>query len=280
MTKTWASQSLLRAPGLMFEVLPGTMHCMGAWGPAIFSDDTALDIRGDYRELLEDQVPDDEATRRVIEEYRHLDADEEHVLWLALATAQSQLGRLDDEVKTRALEVIDTERGLELWAEAGPKELQKRKDALAKLRTQVAGPQPARKAVRRPWRHETDLRPGDVLSYTASSGTMSLLRVARVDDHRVGAAPIIEWLDWTGRSLPAGWRLRRLKVRERERTVGPRTPDTFRVARHRKKDPDWSDSGFVFAARVPPRPGDEQAKAWSYLTWTGLGTTLEREMSR
>ena len=264
----------------MSEVLPGTMHCMGAWGPAIFSDDTALDIRGDYRELLEDQVPDDEATRRVIEDYRHLDADEEHVLWLALAAAQSKLGRLDDEIKARALEVIDTERGLGLWQEAGPTELQKRKNALAKLRTQLTGAQPARKAVRRPWRHETDLRPGDVLSYTASDGTMSLLRVARVDDERVGAAPIIEWLDWTGRSLPAGWRLRRLKVGEREGAMGPRRPATFRVARHRKKDPDWSDSGFVVAARLPPRPGDEQVNAWTYLMWRALGTTLEREMSR
>jgi Domain of unknown function (DUF4259) len=132
------------------------MHCMGAWGPAIFSDDTALDIRGDYRELLEDQVPDDEATRRGIEDYRHLDADEAHVLWLALAAAQSKLGRQGEEIKARALEVIDTERGLELWQEAGPKELRKRKNALAKLRTQLTGPQPARKAVRRPWRHETD----------------------------------------------------------------------------------------------------------------------------
>ncbi len=66
---------------------------MGAWGPGIFSDDTALDIKGDYRELLEDQVPEEEAMRRVIAEYAHLN-DEEHVLWLALAAAQSQLGRL------------------------------------------------------------------------------------------------------------------------------------------------------------------------------------------
>jgi hypothetical protein len=33
---------------------------------------TASDIRGDYRELLEDQVPDGEATRRIIEDSRQL----------------------------------------------------------------------------------------------------------------------------------------------------------------------------------------------------------------
>ncbi len=96
---------------------------MGAWGPAIFSDDTAADIRGEYRELLEDQIPDEEATAQVIQEYQHLDEDEAHVLWLALAAAQAQVGRLEDHVKAAALDVIDTGRGLELWEEAGPKDL-------------------------------------------------------------------------------------------------------------------------------------------------------------
>ncbi|QNN52758.1 DUF4259 domain-containing protein [Nocardioides mesophilus] len=117
---------------------------MGAWGPAIFSDDTAADVRGDYRELLEDQVSDEEATRRVIAEYERLDQDEAHVLWLALAAAQHQVGRLDEDVKRRAVGVIDSEVGLELWAETGPKELAKRKAALSRLREQLTGPQPAR----------------------------------------------------------------------------------------------------------------------------------------
>lgn len=91
---------------------------MGAWGPGIFSDDVAEDIRSDYRELLEDQVPDDEATRRIIGSYEVLDSDEEHVLWLALAAAQASLGRLDDAVKQRALDVIDHGRRLERWVEA------------------------------------------------------------------------------------------------------------------------------------------------------------------
>jgi hypothetical protein len=45
----------------------GKMAAMGAWGPGIFSDDLADDLRRDDRELLEVQPP-----------------DETHVLWLAL----------------------------------------------------------------------------------------------------------------------------------------------------------------------------------------------------
>lgn len=107
---------------------------MGAWGPGIFSDDTAADIRSDYRDLLEDQVPDDEATRRVINEYAHLGPDEQHVLWIALAAAQHQVGRLDEDVRRRALDAIDTRQGLDLWAESGASALRKRRQALAKAR--------------------------------------------------------------------------------------------------------------------------------------------------
>lgn len=253
---------------------------VGAWGPGIFSDDLAADIRSDYRELLEDEVSDDDAMRRLIEDYQHLDSDEEHVLWLALASTQSRLGRLDATVKARALEVIDSGRGLELWEEAGPSALTKRKSALAKLRDQLTGPQPARKRVIRPWRHETDLRPGDILSFTASNGLRALLRVARVDEQRIGAAPILEWLDWNDESLPRDRRLRRLNVRTRRgQAGGPARPATFLVARYRKKDPDWHDYPFILAAQVPPRSGDELAQPWSYLAWEGMVALLEREMT-
>ncbi|MDO7869562.1 hypothetical protein [Nocardioides jiangxiensis] len=250
---------------------------MGAWGPAIFSDDTACDIRGDYRELLEDQVPDDEATRRTIEGYAHLGEDEKHVLWLALAAAQSGLGRLDDDVKARALEVIDGGLGLELWEEAGPRELDQRKAVLAKLRAQLTGEQPARKAVRRPWRDITELAAGDVLAFEAA-GTLRLLRVLRIDDHRVGIAPIVGWLDWAGSQVPSERQIRKLKVRTRAHD-GLRgrqvRSDTYRVARHRKKDPGWAELGFKVVAHLDPRPEDTRAQAWSYTAWTGFAKILE-----
>ncbi|TCJ30786.1 hypothetical protein [Nocardioides jejuensis] len=252
---------------------------MGAWGPAIFSDDTACDIRGDYRELLEDQVPDDEATQQTIDAYAHLGEDEKHAFWLVLAAAQSALGRLDDNVKTRALEVIDRGIGLELWEEEGPRELAKRKASLAKLRTQLTGEQPVRKAVRRPWRDVTELAAGDVLAFE-TAGTLRLLRVLRIDDHRVGIAPIVGWLDWAGNRVPSERKIRKLKVRMRAhdglRSTQARS-DTYRVARHRKKDPDWAGLGFKVVAHLRPRPEDTRAEAWSYTAWTGLARILESD---
>jgi hypothetical protein len=255
---------------------------MGAWGAAVFSDDTASDIRGEYRELLEDQVADDEATRRIVNSYRHLDRDEEHVLWLALAATQFQLGRLDEGVKARAIDVIDSGRGLGLWVGAGPKELAKRKAVLNKLREQLTGPQRPRKVVRRPWRDITELTPGAVLAFAASNGEMALFRVARVDDQRVGVAPIIERLDWHGCVVPDAQVLARLTVRAGTTPAlgGPVRPETYRVARHRGTDPGWVETGFAVVATIPPRDADQQTQAWVYTAWTGLAKSTERELTQ
>ncbi|MEH3033484.1 MAG: DUF4259 domain-containing protein [Aeromicrobium erythreum] len=249
---------------------------MGAWGPAIFSDDTACDIRSDYRELLEDGVDDAEATRRVIADHQYLDDDQAHVLWLALAAAQSALGRLDDSVKSEALRVIDEGIGLELWAEAGTKELASRKAALIKLRKTLTGPQKPRSKVRRPWSHVTDLSPGDVLAYTLPDGKRAIFRVAKLDAQRSGTAPILRRLDWGKASLPSGRKVAKLKPLPETRPMDDEPSVSFRVARHRKKDEDWRDVGFTLVHRVAPPSEDAQFAARSYLTWRVLRMSLDK----
>ena len=248
---------------------------MGAWGPAIFSDDTACDIRSDYRELLEDGVDDAEATRRVISEYQHLGDDEVHVLWLALAAAQSALGRLDQSVKAEALRVIDGDVGLDLWAEVGAKELASRRAALATLRGTLTGPQDPPSKVRRPWSHVTDLSPGDVLAYTLPNRKRALFRVATLDVQRVGTAPIVRRLRWTRASLPSGRKLATLKPLPVTGPMDDQPSVSFRVARHRRKDEDWRDVGFEMVGQVPLPSEDAQFASRTHTTWRGLRTSLE-----
>jgi hypothetical protein len=249
---------------------------MGAWGPAIFSDDTACDIRSDYRELLEDGVDDVEATRRVISQYQHLGDDEVHLLWLALAAAQSALGRLDQSVKEEALRVIDGDVGLELWAEVGARELTSRKAALTKLRRTLIGPQKPPSKVRRPWSHVTDLSPGDVLAYTLPDRKRALFLVATLDEQRVGTAPIVRRLQWTKASLPSGRELAKLKPLPETRPMDDDKPSvSFRVARHRRKDEDWRDVGFEIVGQVPLPSEDAQFAPHAYTTWRGLRTSLD-----
>ncbi|GAB3263669.1 DUF4259 domain-containing protein [Nocardioides dilutus] len=249
---------------------------MGAWGPAVFSDDTACDIRSDYREMLEDGVDDAEAMQRVITEYRHLADDEGHVLWLALAAAQVAVGRLDATVKTEALRIIDEGIGLDLWVEAGPKALASRKAALAKLRKALTGEQKARTKVLKPWVHVTDLLPGDVLAYRRHpEGRYALFRVARIEDGRLGAAPILRQLKWDKASLPADWRLRSLRTLAETKAGGPEPSTSFHVARNKKKDPDWRDVGLSRISRVDVAPDDNGYSPRSYCDWRALSRNLD-----
>jgi hypothetical protein len=248
---------------------------MGAWGPAVFSEDTACDIRSEYRELLEDQVPDDEATRRVVAAYGRLGDDEEHVLWIALAAAQSRLGRLEDEVRDRALAVIDEGRGLELWEEAGASALAKRKQALAALRDQLVGPQPARKPVRRPYRHVTDLEPGVVLSCPLEAGDLALVVVRTIHEHRVNVAPVLSPLRWRGTQVPDD--LRPLEVLSTQMHPLGDT-QLLQVARFRRKDPDWYDVGLEQVGTRPDLRGEVRASA--HTMWRHLPYLLEQRLTR
>lgn len=249
---------------------------MGAWGPAIFSDDVACDIRSDYRELLEDGVDGAEATRRVIEDYqRQLDDDEAHVLWLALAAAQAALGRLDDHVKLQALRVIDDGAGLHAWAEAGATELRRRKAALEKLRHTLTGPQKPPTKLVRPWSHVTDLSPGDVLAHRLPDGRLALFRVARLDAQRSGTAPVLRRLDWTRTSIPSTRQLARLAPVPDRRPGDAGPIASCRVARHRRKDEDWRDAGFAVVGRTATSADDATHHARTYTTWRGLRASLE-----
>jgi hypothetical protein len=81
---------------------------MSSWGTAIFDDDLTADLRDTYREHLIDGVSNDEATRLTLADYEELvGTDEEHLVWLAIAAAQRQVGRLQPAIRDRALQVID-----------------------------------------------------------------------------------------------------------------------------------------------------------------------------
>lgn len=177
---------------------------MGTWGSAIFSDDVACDVRVSYRELLEDGIESSKATHLLLEQFADLldDQDDSPVFWLALAATQWKLGRLEDEVKKRAIEVIDVGLGLDRWEEAGPSALEARKKALSKLRDQLTSPQPMPKKVRKPWRYQTEMSIGDAISYRLDSGKFVILRVIGIETNRYYSAPTLELCDWIGETLP------------------------------------------------------------------------------
>ena len=266
---------------------------MSASGPALFDDDLACDVRDIYRRMLQDRVPDEEATRRSIEEWAGLSPDEEPVFWLALASAQSSCGRLNDQVRSRALEVIDSGGDVARWEGVGPEPAAARAAVLAKLREQLTRPQPPRKAIRRPWRYVTDLEPGMALAWTASNGSVALFRVVQIIEDAFARTfyPVLERLAWSSDQLPTSDAMAAspagdgVLVSEPEEWTygGGRLPHPAGciVFKLRERDPDWADLGFVRCGYVPRRPGDDGD--WQLLTvgleWSGLAYHLEEGLA-
>lgn len=175
---------------------------MGTWGVGIFSDDTAADIRGDWRDLLGDGLATEAATERLLEAWKGslADADEGPVVWLALAAAQVGTGRLTPRVRMEALAVID--RGADLHRWAGSPDLKKRQAVLEKLRGELLGPQKA--PVRVPKRRVAVPRfeVGDVVGFRLANGILSILRCYGLHTDKGGSSSLLELLDWSKPEVP------------------------------------------------------------------------------
>ena len=177
---------------------------MGAWGTALFSDDTAADVRDGYRDLIGNGLTGAQATDALVQEWAEAvnDPDEAPVFWLALACTQWQCGRLEPRVRTKALEVIENGANLRKWQE-DPKLLKKRKAVLAKLTAQLMSSQPSEKRIPKRYRDTCEWEVGEVVSYHLQSGSLALFRVIGFHTDKGGRCPICEVLDWSGTEAPS-----------------------------------------------------------------------------
>ncbi|WP_291038566.1 hypothetical protein [Herbiconiux sp.] len=241
----------------------------------MFSDDVAEDVRSVYRALLEEKVEDVEAARRTVAEFAGLDEDELDVLWIALAAAQFRYGRLDDEVRDRAIRIIDSGSDARRWSEASVKDQKKRRDVLAKLRGQLVGPQKARSAVRAPWRSETDLEIGSVLAYTSSSGKVALAKVVGISESRYGRDAVFDRLEWFDDFVPEAAVIERLGGADIRSGLGL----AFSAGKASSRDEDWRDVGFELVARLEP-DGQPRNRSKLGMRWPVAVRSLEAEFRR
>src|SRR6266849_3511121 len=123
---------------------------MGAWGAALFADDDAADLRGDYRAYLADAQSDAGATDLAARNYgANLERPvETTAFWLALASIQWRMGRLDPRVKSVCLTIVDNRIDLQKWADSPHRG--KRAAVLAKLREMISTPPPPAKPMPKP----------------------------------------------------------------------------------------------------------------------------------
>ena len=178
---------------------------MGTFGTAIFSDDFACDIRDEFKKLIGDGMTSEEATKSLMASNSDSlsDEDEASVFWLSLAATQWKNGRLLENVKQKALDVIDTGSSLKRWELEGDKKLiVKRQKELIKLKEQLLLPQPAQKKISKVYKEFTPFEVGDVFSYLHSSGKYALFRVIGHFVDNGGRRPTCEILDFFDTEIP------------------------------------------------------------------------------
>jgi hypothetical protein len=254
---------------------------LGVWGTGLFSDDVACDVRDHYRELLEDGVEDAAAITSTVEKYRAYLEEPNGVALLAFAVTQSKLGRLDPDIRDRALAVLDRGADLEMWERDNPKLVPRRRAVLEKARAQLIGQQPPRKRLRPPKRIGSGLVAGDVLAL-ALPQRVTLLRVVRVRSHRLGETPVLEELDFEGTEVPA---------RDALEHIGPKTTDPvalvdplsgdMRFFAFVMKGIDWQGAGFQKVQTISSRGGDDQAPLPSAgISWAVLAERYRRRSAQ
>lgn len=178
---------------------------MGAWGTSIFSDDLSCDIRDEYKQLLSEGISDEKVVKKMLKKYHfHEDELEDYtVFWLSFAATQWNLGRLDEIVRTKAIEIIDNESNLKLWEAEDIKksDYNKRKKELQKLREKLISEQPKRKMIKKIEKVYTEFNKGEVYSYQLKSQKYIIFKVVDVHEDLSGSHAVIEILDWIGNAI-------------------------------------------------------------------------------
>jgi hypothetical protein len=205
---------------------------MGAWGTALFSDDTACDVRDSYVDLVGDGLTGPEATNALLREWSASlnDPDESPVFWMALAVTQWKCGRLELQVLQQALNVIDGGSDLARW-ESGSKDFKKRKVVLEKLHAQLTSPQPPEKRISKRFRETNEWQVGNLIAYQLQSSRFVILRTIGQHSDRGGTAPICELLDWSGAQLPQSFQSFGIR-----KSRGARPITQFMIGRTRAKE--------------------------------------------
>ncbi len=139
---------------------------MGTWGTGLYQDDDTCDIKEEYLNYLRIGKTNEEALQEVISDNEEMIKDDETgpLFWLALADTQWKYGRLTNDIRDRALEVIYSGKDLERWKE-DRKLFEKRKKVLEDLKQRLNTEQPTEKKVSKMKFERPNWKVGDVILY-------------------------------------------------------------------------------------------------------------------
>lgn len=144
---------------------------MGTWGPGLYQDDIAHDVKEEYIDLLKSGRESDVITQELIDRNSEIinDKDEAPVFWFSLADVQWQYGRLSTEVKEKALQYLNLGNNLQRWQQENPGLAGKRKDVLDRLQIKLCSTQPKLKRISSPRLYHCEWKLYDVYAFLLES---------------------------------------------------------------------------------------------------------------
>lgn len=146
---------------------------MGSWGPKLYQDDIAEDVRDYYKDQLKRGKTNEEVTKELIQDNEDIisDEDEAPVFWFALADTQWGLGRLLPFVKEKALEYLKSGENLKRWEEEAinKREYKIREKVLQELEQKLMSSMPPEKKVSQHKLYKCEWNIGDIFAYKLES---------------------------------------------------------------------------------------------------------------
>lgn len=160
---------------------------MGAWGQGIKQNDLFSDLYDTFRALYYDGLEPNQI-REALERDNEVDEDEYADFWTAIAYSQWVTKGLEKYVLDKIKEIKETERGLQLWKEAGDKEFKRRKKVIEEflLEIQTERPTAIKRIKIKPY--PPIFEQGDCLAF-------------KIDDNNYGAGVVIQKIDFHPLSL-------------------------------------------------------------------------------
>ncbi len=144
---------------------------VGTWGPGLYQDDVAEDVKTEYINLLKIGKKNQEATEELIKDNQLIinDPDDAAIFWFALADTQWKLGRLLPHVKKNALMHLIKEDNLKKWEIESKADYKYRRKVLEQLEERLNSPIPAEKKISLYKYYKCNWSMGDTYAYQLES---------------------------------------------------------------------------------------------------------------
>ena len=158
---------------------------MGTWGPGLYSNDDASDIKNDVRDMLAYGWTREAIITELTRNYNLRQIDEEtSPVWLTIADTMWNYGILTEEIKRIAFRIIDEGIDIAAWAEKSTSIRKKRETVLNELRKKLVMQQPTSKKPRKSHFYRCNWPLGSVYAIPSCNGEYHAFIVVEEDEYK------------------------------------------------------------------------------------------------